>query len=164
MSKGYFENRPAMRQVDRWTWELVEPLVFVDPVYGRIVVPVGERSDLASILFLREVARWALILAALAWAAGAVCALLLPLQAFADPLLWTSIAATGIYAVLAGYAVLAAFVHDFLYRTGQLPRAAADAVLYRACRAEGEARWRAFIFWIGPRLGGASHYHTGSKG
>ena len=57
MSKGHFENRPAMRQVDRWTWELVEPLVFVDPVYGRIVVPAGERSDLASIRFLREVAR-----------------------------------------------------------------------------------------------------------
>lgn len=164
MSKGHFESHPAMRQVDRWTWELVEPLVFVDPVYGRIVVPVGERSDLASIRFLREVARWALILAVLAWVAGALCALLLPLQAAADPLLWTSLAATGIYAALAGYAVLAAFVHDFLYRTGQLPRAAADAVLYRACRAEGEARWRAFIFWIGPRLGGASHYHTGSKG
>lgn len=164
MTKGYFESRPAMRQVDRWTWELVEPLVFVDPVYGRIVVPMGERSDLASIRFLREVARWALLLAVVAWVAGIVCALLQPLQAFVDPLLWTSIGATGIYALLAGYAVLAAFVHDFLYRTGQLPRAAADAVLYRACRAEGEARWRAFIFWAGPRLGGASHYKASGKG
>lgn len=63
-----------------------------------------------------------------------------------------------IYALVAGYGNYAATIHDKLYTTGQVTRRQADAVLYRALRAEGVAKWRAWLFWAGVRLGGASHY------
>jgi hypothetical protein len=63
-----------------------------------------------------------------------------------------------IYALVAGYGNYAATIHDKLYTTGQVTRRQADAVLYRAIRAEGVAKWRAWLFWAGVRLGGASHY------
>ncbi|MFJ3487720.1 DUF1353 domain-containing protein [Pseudomonas sp. NPDC090202] len=63
-----------------------------------------------------------------------------------------------LFALVSGYGNYAATVHDFLYTTGQVSRKEADAVLYRALRAEGVARWRAWLFWAGVRLGGASHY------
>ena len=31
-------------------------------------------------------------------------------------------------------------------------------VLYRALRAEGVARWRAWLFWAGVRIGGTKQY------
>lgn len=63
-----------------------------------------------------------------------------------------------LYALLAGYGNYAATVHDWLYTTGPLTRKQADAVLYRGLRAEGVARWRAWLFWAGVRIGGASKY------
>lgn len=63
-----------------------------------------------------------------------------------------------LFALVSGYGNYAATVHDFLYTTGGMSRKAADAVLYRALRAEGVARWRSWIFWAGVRLGGAKHY------
>lgn len=63
-----------------------------------------------------------------------------------------------LFALVAGYGNYAATVHDWLYTTGQISRKEADAVLYRALRAEGVARWRAWIFWIGVRVGGSTHY------
>ena len=65
-----------------------------------------------------------------------------------------------LFALVAGYGNYAATVHDFLYSEGQLSRKEADAVLYRALRAEGVARWRAWLFWAGVRIGGAKHYKT----
>jgi hypothetical protein len=63
-----------------------------------------------------------------------------------------------LYALAAGYGNYAAAIHDKLYSTGHLSRKQADGVLYRALRAEGFARWRAWLFWAGVRLGGARHY------
>ncbi|UHC81652.1 DUF1353 domain-containing protein [Pseudomonas sp. NIBR-H-19] len=63
-----------------------------------------------------------------------------------------------LFALVSGYGNYAATVHDWLYENGQLSRREADAVLYRALRAEGVARWRAWLFWAGVRLGGAKHY------
>ncbi|UHC82252.1 DUF1353 domain-containing protein [Pseudomonas sp. NIBR-H-19] len=63
-----------------------------------------------------------------------------------------------LFALVSGYGNYAATVHDWLYMTGQLSRKAADAVLYRALRAEGVARWRAWLFWAGVRIGGAKQY------
>ena len=63
-----------------------------------------------------------------------------------------------LFALVSGYGNYGATVHDFLYAQGQLSRKEADAVLYRALRAEGVARWRAYLFWLGVRLGGAKQY------
>ncbi|OOL39357.1 DUF1353 domain-containing protein [Pseudomonas sp. FSL W5-0299] len=63
-----------------------------------------------------------------------------------------------LFALVSGYGNYAATVHDWLYTTGDISRKEADAVLYRALRAEGVARWRAWLFWIGVRVGGRKHY------
>jgi hypothetical protein len=63
-----------------------------------------------------------------------------------------------LFALVSGYGNYAATVHDWLYTTGQISRKRADAVLYRALRAEGVARWRAWLFWAGVRIGGADQY------
>lgn len=62
------------------------------------------------------------------------------------------------FALVAGYGNYSATVHDKLYTDGQLSRKRCDDVLYRALRAEGVAKWRAWLFWAGVRIGGASHY------
>lgn len=48
----------------------------------------------------------------------------------------------------------AAVLHDWLYRTGQVSRREADALFYRAMRAEGIARPYALAAWLGARLVG----------
>ncbi|MGH8417347.1 MAG: DUF1353 domain-containing protein [Pseudomonas sp.] len=63
-----------------------------------------------------------------------------------------------LFALVSGYGNYAATVHDWLYTTGEVTRKEADAVLYRALRAEGVARWRAWLFWAGVRIGGAKQY------
>jgi hypothetical protein len=68
--------------------------------------------------------------------------------------------ANPIYATLSGYGNAACTIHDYLYEGSSLNRKECDAVLYRALRAEGVARWRAILFYIGVRLGGQSHYKT----
>ncbi len=65
-----------------------------------------------------------------------------------------------LFALVSGYGNYAATVHDFLYSEGQVSRKEADAVLFRALRAEGVARWRAWLMWAGVRIGGAKHYKT----
>ncbi|WP_279627450.1 DUF1353 domain-containing protein [Pseudomonas mohnii] len=44
------------------------------------------------------------------------------------------------------------------YTASSNSRKEADAILYRALRAEGVARWRAWLFWAGVRIGGAKHF------
>ena len=68
-----------------------------------------------------------------------------------------------LFALVSGYGNYAATVHDFLYSEGQVSRKEADAVLYRALRAEGVARWRAYLFWLGVRLGGGKQYKTPTR-
>jgi hypothetical protein len=65
-----------------------------------------------------------------------------------------------LFALVSGYGNYAATVHDWLYEHGSLTRKEADAVLYRALRAEGVARWRAYLFWLGVRIGGAKQYNS----
>lgn len=63
-----------------------------------------------------------------------------------------------LFALVSGYGNYSATVHDWLYANGQVSRKEADAILYRALRAEGVARWRSWLLWAGVRLGGAKHY------
>lgn len=63
-----------------------------------------------------------------------------------------------LYALVASYGNYASTVHDYLYYTGDLTRKNCDDVLYRALRAEGVAKWRAWLFWAGVRIGGAKSY------
>ena len=63
-----------------------------------------------------------------------------------------------LFALVSGYGNYAATVHDWLYEHGSMTRKQADAVLYRALRAEGVARWRAWLFWAGVRIGGTKQY------
>ena len=63
-----------------------------------------------------------------------------------------------LFALVSGYGNYAATVHDWLYEHGSMTRKEADAVLYRALRAEGVARWRAWIFWAGVRIGGSKQF------
>lgn len=65
-----------------------------------------------------------------------------------------------LFALVSGYGNYAATVHDFLYSEGQVSRKEADAVLFRALRAEGVARWRAWLMWAGVRIGGAKQYNS----
>lgn len=73
------------------------------------------------------------------------------------------------YAILSGYGDRAAVVHDYLYHKQgyfnpfseepefiPVSRAFADRVFYDALRADGVARWRAALFYIGVRIGGFS--------
>jgi hypothetical protein len=64
-----------------------------------------------------------------------------------------------LYALVAGYGNYAATAHDWPYTNGQVSRRQADDLLYRALRAEGVAKWRAALFWIGVRVGGAKRYN-----
>jgi len=65
-----------------------------------------------------------------------------------------------LFALVSGYGNYAATVHDWLYTHGQMSRKDSDAVFYRALRAEGVARWRAWLFWAGVRIGGAKQYNS----
>lgn len=51
---------------------------------------------------------------------------------------------------------MAAVVHDWLYRTQTVSRAAADFVLWEASGASAEPQpaWRRRLLWLGVRLGG----------
>ncbi|WNW10137.1 DUF1353 domain-containing protein [Pseudomonas sp. DTU_2021_1001937_2_SI_NGA_ILE_001] len=147
---GKFCSRPALRFTTRWDVAVLEQLQFRDTRHGLLTVPAGTASDLASIRVLREVCRWA--------AAGTLIGWALAWGWVATALLVLAIAALALYGLLAGYGMRAAILHDWLYGAGRLSRAQCDAVFYRALRADGVARWRAWIFYIGVRIGGASSY------
>lgn len=68
-----------------------------------------------------------------------------------------------VYALLVTYGNRAAVIHDYLYQYGSLTRKQADDVFYRALRADGVARWRAWILWMGVRIGGSHYYKKESK-
>lgn len=70
------------------------------------------------------------------------------------------VVASPLYGTLVGYGNAACTVHDFLYAGSSLSRKECDDVLYRALRAEGVARWRASLFYIGVRVGGRGYYNS----
>ena len=51
-----------------------------------------------------------------------------------------------------------ATVHDYLYSTGQVSRADADAILKELLQAEGAGTIRANLMYAGVRVAGGSHY------
>lgn len=65
-----------------------------------------------------------------------------------------------LFALVSGYGDKSATVHDFLYTQASLSRKECDEVLYQALRSEGIAKWRAWMFWVGVRLGGGNSYKT----
>lgn len=75
------------------------------------------------------------------------------------------------YALLADYGDKAATIHDWLYsgfgiqtEDGSIyypTRKECDECLYRALRDEGVAKWRAWLFYAGVRIGGASAFSAG---
>ena len=52
----------------------------------------------------------------------------------------------------------AAVVHDYLYRTGILPRDTSDKVFFEASAVSGVPGWRRRLMYWGVRLGGALSY------
>lgn len=153
MSTGKFDNDAVIRQVSRWEFSLVDPLVFSDGEFGAQLVPAEFVSDLASIRILREVARWSLMSAL----TGSVLSAQHPW--IDQALLVVAFLALGLFAICSGYNLRSSILHDKLYSDGLLSRKECDAVFYRAQRADGTARWRAAIFWLGVRLGGRWSYN-----
>ncbi|QXH96129.1 DUF1353 domain-containing protein [Pseudomonas ogarae] len=145
-------SRPlrAELQNDRETWRLLDPLIYLDAVHGVIEVPAGFETDFTTTKPLRTIAvallTASVVLAILPW--GWLCWVALLL----------GIAALALYAAMVGYANKPSAVHDWVYQTRRLPRREADDIYRRACRDDGIARWRAWIMWIGVRVGAASRY------
>lgn len=151
---GKFSVRPAVRFIDRWQVSMLEPMTFNDPVHGLLTVPFNFVSDLASIRILREVCRWCAVTAL----SGTPFSTDYP---WTNTALWIiAVAALALYGILAGYAMRAAILHDWLYTTGVLSRRDADAVFERASHTgDGTAKWRTLgLFWPGVRLGGYWSY------
>jgi hypothetical protein len=156
LAPGKFAAGAATRQISRWQFQLLEPLVFNDPEYGQITVPETFTSDLASVRVLREICRWAAL-------AAVVLGLFLSSISWAATVLWAvAVTALALYGLVVGYGMRAAILHDWLYSTATLTRDQCDAVFSRAMHTgDGTAHWRTFLFWIAVRLGGARHYGAG---
>lgn len=129
--------------------ELLGGFLFEDPDHGLVQVPAGFSTDFASVKPLRTIALVLLVLSLLVgWflpEAGAVIGSL-------------GYGALMLYASVVGYGGAAATIHDRLYATADLSRTAADAVFFNALRASGVARWRAWLMWVGVRIGGRWRY------
>lgn len=61
------------------------------------------------------------------------------------------------FALMGQYGHAAAVIHDWLYSSDHLSRAAADRVFFNALRSSGIARWRAYAMWAGVRIGGGRY-------
>lgn len=135
--------------IDGGDARLLCDFAYQDRQHGILGVPAGFETDFASVKPLRTVA-WMLLASSLAvgwlWPmAGALIGSL-------------GYGALALYAGVVGYGDAAAVIHDHLYATAQLSRAAADRVFYDALRASGVARWRAWLMYAGVRLGGHWRY------
>lgn len=150
---GKFDVKPAVRYQDRWNLGMLEPMSFVDTVHGKMTVPLGFGSDLASIRILREICRWC---AMTAITGGAI----VEAYAWLRMGLWAvALLTLALYGLLAGYGMRASILHDWLYTYGTFSRRDCDAIYYRALTTgDGLARWRGAIFWVGVRLGGHWKY------
>jgi len=157
---GKFLDRPSVQQISRWTFRLNADLTFNDPVYGLRTVPAGYVSDLASIRILRRLCQWsatcAVVAAVLVWLFASSG------LAWASVACWiASVVALVLYALVVGYGMGPAFLHDWEYDLAELPRAGCDAMYERALHTgDGTARWRSFgLFWTGVRVGGRWSYN-----
>lgn len=62
------------------------------------------------------------------------------------------------YWLCGGIGERAAVVHDYLYRSGSLPREICDAVYREAMLIDGVARWRVYLMWAMVRGFGEMFY------
>lgn len=122
------------RQLGRRLFMLLSDFSVVDPVFGKIEAKKGFHTDLASIDVLHNVMLFVF------------------------------------YALLADYGDKSAAIHDWLYAGYPIERTPhhlyyptrkeADQIMYRSLRAEGVARWRAWLFYAGVRIGGAKRFSS----
>ena len=56
-----------------------------------------------------------------------------------------------------------AVIHDFLYTSHEVDRATADAVLKEAALAGGSPYWRAWLMYLGVRIGGSGPYNSAGQ-
>lgn len=54
----------------------------------------------------------------------------------------------------------ASVVHDYLYRTGLVPRAEADAIFYRVMTEAGIRTTKAWLMWLAVRVAGWTAYKS----
>lgn len=131
MASGVFSNFDT-RQLERRLYGLLDDFSAIDPVLGKITALKYFTTNYASIDIFHNI--WLFVF----------------------------------YALLADYGDKSATIHDWLYSGYGIERAdgsiyyptrkECDEVLYRLLRAEGVARWRAWMFYYGVRIGGGSHY------
>lgn len=134
---------------DRETWRLLEVFIYHDVQHGRIEVPAHFDTDFASVRPLRNIAVGLLVLSLVI---GGVLPVLGAVVGTA------SYGVLALYASVVGYGHAAATIHDHLYETAELSRKGSDRVFYHALRASGMARWRAWLMYVGVRLGGHWRY------
>jgi hypothetical protein len=155
VGQSYFATPLATVQLGRWEWRLSAPLIFFDAKHGMQVVAAGTSTNFASIRSIRSASVGALITAA---GLSVPASLLLTAPLLASLMGGLGLILLALYAVVAGYGNAASALHDHLYTVGALPRLECDRIFYRALRAEGVARWRAALMYLGVRLGGGGHY------
>lgn len=63
----------------------------------------------------------------------------------------------GVHALLKNHAFIASTLHDYLYRRN-VERDFADRVFHAVMLAEGVSHWKAWLIWLGVRIGGWAHY------
>ena len=68
-----------------------------------------------------------------------------------------------IFDALGDLAHAAAVLHDYLYSSCELSRAAADSVLMEAAIVSGVQPWKAYLMWAGVRLFGRTYYRKSEK-
>lgn len=139
----------AELQPDRKTWRLLAPFSYLDPDHGLIEAEEGFETDFASVKSVRTIGVILLVAGLVTLFLSSCLGALLMSLGFGVLLL---------YAAVVGYGQEAAVIHDWLYQTGQLPRAPSDRVYFNAQRSSGIARWRAWLTWAGVRIGGMSRY------
>jgi len=131
MASGVFSHFDT-RELQRRLYQMLAVFTYQDSVFGKIEVDKGFQTNYASIDVLHNI--WLFVF----------------------------------YALLANYGDKAATIHDWLYSGYGIRQAdgsiyypnrkECDQVLYRALRAEGVARWRAWMFYAGVRIGGRKAY------
>lgn len=129
--------------------KLLESFVYRDRDQESIQVPAGFETDFASVKPVRDIA---VVLLGLSLLVG-----------WFFPVAGAALGTAGFYALLlfasvVGYGNAAATIHDWLYSTGILSRAAADRVFFNALRSSRVALWRAWLMYAGVRLGGYWRY------
>lgn len=131
MASNVFSNFDT-RQLERRLYMLLDDFSAIDPVFGKITAAKHFLTNYASIDIFHNI--WLFVF----------------------------------YALLADYGDKSATIHDWLYSGYGITQAdwsiyyptrkECDQIMYRLLRAEGVARWRAWMFYAGVRIGGASHY------